>query len=111
LIRKVLMKSNQQAKGLPLTATSVKVTDGLFLVGLSSSSNAPERNLKLLLERSWFDTPMVYANQRRVILAIDKGETGDQVFKTVLTVWGPYPPSTQPTAANPKHDDGTSGAR
>jgi hypothetical protein len=106
----ILMKSNQQAKGVPLAGTSVKVTDGLFLVGLSSSSNAPERNLKLL-ERSWFDIPMVYSNQRRVILAIDKGETGDQVFKTVLTVWGPYPPSTKPIAANPKHDDGTSGAR
>jgi hypothetical protein len=107
----ILLKSNQQAKGVPLAGTSIKVTNGLFLVGLSSLSNNPERNLKLLLERSWFDIPMVYANQRRVILAIDKGETGDQVFKTVLTVWEPYSPSTQPTTPNPKHDDGTSGAR
>src|SRR5207302_3092763 len=32
----ILMKSNEQARGTPLTALAVKVTDGFFLVGLSN---------------------------------------------------------------------------
>jgi len=92
----ILMKSNLEARGTPLAGLAVKVTDGFFLVGLSSVAADRTRNVGLLLGRGWFDIPMVYANQRRAILAIGKGETGDQVFKTVAATWGPYPNSTLP---------------
>lgn len=95
----IMMKANEQARGSPLAGLSVKVTDGFFLDGLSATTSDRERNLKLLLERQWFDIPIVYASQRRAILAIEKGTTGDQVFKTVFTAWGQYPDSTQPEAA------------
>ena len=107
----VLMKSNQQAQGVPLAGLAVKVTDGFFLVGLASAALDRERNVKQLLERSWFDIPIVYGNQRRAILAIDKGEAGEQVFKTVLTTWGQYPSATQPAAAVRERDSGTAGSR
>jgi hypothetical protein len=84
----ILMKSNEQARGTPLAGLAVKVTGGFFLVGLSNVAADRERNLKLLLERSWFDIPMVYANQRRAILAVEKGEPGELVFKTAFTAWG-----------------------
>ena len=32
----ILMKSNEQARGTPLSGLAVKVTDGFFLVGLSN---------------------------------------------------------------------------
>jgi hypothetical protein len=92
----MLMKANEQAAGTPFAGLAVRVTDGFFLVGLSNVPADRARNLKLLLERSWFDIPTVYANQKRAILAIEKGETGDQVFKTVLAAWGQYPDTTQP---------------
>ena len=107
----VLTKSNQQARGVPLAGVTVKVTDGFFMVGLSSKPPDMERNLKLLLERAWFDIPIVYANQRRAILAIDKGEAGEQVFKTVFTAWGQYPDTTQPAAAMPERDSSQENAR
>jgi hypothetical protein len=107
----VLTKSNQQAKGVPLAAITVKVTSGFFLVGLSSKPGDLERNLKLLLQRAWFDIPIVYANQHRAILAIDKGESGEQVFKTVLTAWGQYPDAAQPAAAIPERGNDNAGAR
>jgi hypothetical protein len=91
----ILMKSNLQARGTPLAGLSVKVANGSFLVGLSSASADPERNLKLLLDRAWVDIPIVYGNQRRAILAIDKGMSGQQVFKTVVTAWGQYPAPTR----------------
>jgi hypothetical protein len=93
----ILVKFNQQARGVPLAGLAVKVTDGFFLVGLSNVAADRERNLKLLLEREWFDIPIVYANQRRGILAIEKGVSGEQVFKTVFTAWGQYPDAAQPS--------------
>jgi hypothetical protein len=91
----LLMKSNEQARGTPLTGLAVKVTDGYFLVGLSSIAADRERNLKKLLENPWIDMPLVYANQRRAILAIDKSGSGEKVFKTVFTAWGQYPAAAQ----------------
>ena len=96
-----LMKVNQQARGLPLSAVTVKVSDGMFMVGLSNAAMDRERNLKLLSERSWFDIPIVYANQRRAILAIDKGYSGEQVFKTAFMAWDQYPGAAQPAAMAP----------
>ncbi|MBA7704107.1 hypothetical protein ES703_112907 [subsurface metagenome] len=60
----ILMKSNEQARGTPLSALAVKVTDGFFLVGLSNVDSERTRNLQLLKERSWFDVPLVYTNHR-----------------------------------------------
>jgi hypothetical protein len=84
----VLMKSNEQARGTPLAGLAVKVTDGFFLVGLSNVEADKQRNLQLLKERSWFDIPLVYANQRRSIIAIEKGAPGERAFNEAFTAWG-----------------------
>ena len=87
----VLMKSNEQARGTPLAGYAVKVTDGLkalFLVGLSNIESERARNMQLLKERSWFDMPLVYTNQRRAIIAIEKGAPGERAFNEAFAAWG-----------------------
>ena len=84
----VLMKSNEQARGTPLAGLAVKVTDGFFLVGLSNVESDRVRNLQLLKERSWFDIPLVYTNQRRAIIAIEKGSPGERAFNDAFAAWG-----------------------
>jgi hypothetical protein len=84
----ILMKSNEQARGTPLAGLAVKVTDGFFLVGLSNVDNDRSRNIQLLKERSWFDVPLVYANQRRAIIAIEKGAPGERAFNDAFAQWG-----------------------
>src|SRR5437016_3071329 len=84
----VLMKSNEQARGTPLAGLAVKVTDGFFLVGLSNVDADRARNVQLLKERSWFDVPLVYANQRRAIIAIEKGAPGERAFNDAFAQWG-----------------------
>jgi hypothetical protein len=84
----ILMKSNEQARGTPLAGLAVKVTDGFFLVGLSNVEADRSRNLQLLKERSWFDVPLVYVNQRRAIIAIEKGAPGDRAFNDAFATWG-----------------------
>jgi hypothetical protein len=84
----ILMKSNEQARGTPLAGLAVKVTDGFFLVGLSNVDNDRSRNMQLLKERSWFDVPLVYTNQRRAIIAIEKGAPGERAFNDAFAAWG-----------------------
>ncbi|HVX74836.1 MAG TPA: hypothetical protein VHB49_01830 [Bradyrhizobium sp.] len=84
----ILMKSNEQARGTPLAGLAVKVTDGFFLVGLSNVDSDRARNIQLLKERSWFDVPLVYVNQRRAIIAIEKGPPGERAFNEAFAAWG-----------------------
>src|ERR1700726_635248 len=84
----ILMKSNEQARGTPLAGLAVKVTDGFFLVGLSNVDSDRARNLQLLKERSWFDVPLVSVNQRRAIIAIEKGAPGERAFNDAFAAWG-----------------------
>lgn len=83
----VLMKSNEQTRGTPLAGLAVKVTDNFFLIGLSNVDADRGRNLQLLKERSWFDIPLVYANQRRAIVALEKGSPGERAFTDAFNTW------------------------
>lgn len=83
----VLMKQAEQTRGVPLAGIAVPVTPGYFLIGLSALETDLHRNLRLLKERTWFDIPIVYNNNRRAILTVEKGTTGDRAFLNVLAAW------------------------
>ncbi|RDV03287.1 hypothetical protein [Undibacter mobilis] len=84
----LLMKQNEQARGVPLAGLSVKVTNNYFLIGLSSIQVDKERNVQLLKERDWFDIPIVYTSGKRAILAIEKGVPGTRAFDESFKAWG-----------------------
>lgn len=84
----ILMKPAEQTRGAPLAGLAVKVTSGFFLVGLSSVEADMQRNVQLLKERSWFDIPIVYNNNRRAILAVEKGIPGERAFNEAFAAWG-----------------------
>jgi hypothetical protein len=83
----ILMKQAEQTRGVPLAGLAVKVTNGFFLIGLSNVEAEKERNLQLLKDRAWFDVPVVYNNNRRAILAMEKGTPGDRAFAEAFKVW------------------------
>lgn len=84
----VLMKQNEQARGVPLAGLAVKVTNGYFLIGLSAVEIDLQRNLQLLKERDWFDIPVVYTSGKRAILAVEKGTPGARAFEEAFRAWG-----------------------
>ena len=84
----VMMKSDEQLRGIPLDGGAIKVTDGYFLVALSNFDPGRSRNLQLLKERPWFDIVLVYANQRRAIITIKKGASGEHAFDRAFAAWG-----------------------
>jgi hypothetical protein len=83
----VLMKQAEQTRGVPLAGLAVKVTPGFFLIGLSALEADTQRNIQLLKERSWFDIPIVYNNNRRAILAMEKGTPGEKAFNEAFASW------------------------
>jgi hypothetical protein len=83
----VLMKQAEQTRGVPLAGLAVPVTPGYFLIGLSSLETDMQRNIQLLKERAWFDIPIIYNNNRRAILAMEKGTPGEQAFNQAFATW------------------------
>jgi hypothetical protein len=83
----LLMKFSDRGRGVPLVSQIVKVAKGLFLVGLSNVAADRTRNLQHLKERQWIDVPMVYADQHRGILAIEKGYDGETIFHDAMEAW------------------------
>jgi hypothetical protein len=83
----ILMKQAEQTRGVPLAGLAVKVTNGFFLIGLSAVDADRERNIQLLKERAWFDIPVVYSNNRRAILALEKGTPGERAFAEAFRAW------------------------
>jgi hypothetical protein len=83
----VLMKQAEQTRGVPLAGLAVPVTPGYFLIGLSALESDMQRNVQLLKERSWFDIPIIYNNNRRAILALEKGTPGEQAFNQAFAAW------------------------
>jgi hypothetical protein len=84
----VLMKPSEEARGVPLAGLSVKVTNGYFLIGLSSVDIDVQRNIALLKDRDWFDIPIVYTSGKRAIMALEKGTPGQRAFEEAFRAWG-----------------------
>jgi hypothetical protein len=83
----IWMKQAEQVQGTALSGAAIKVTTGYFLIGLSGAPADKERNVQLLKERPWFDIPIVYTNNRRAILAMEKGTPGDRAFAQAFAAW------------------------
>ena len=83
----MLMKQGEEARGIPIAGMAVKVTNGYFLIGLSAVETDKDRNIQLLKDRPWFDIMLVYNNNRRAILAIEKGAPGEAVFQQAFAAW------------------------
>jgi hypothetical protein len=84
----VLMKSGEEARGVPLAGLAVKVTNGYFLIGLSAVDIDKQRNIRMLKERDWLDIPIVYTSGKRAILAVEKGTPGQRAFEEAFRAWG-----------------------
>lgn len=83
----ILFKPSEDAGGSALTALSVRVTNGIFLIGLSNVPAERTQNLSVMRERSWIDLPVLYENGRRAVLTLEKGTPGERAFSQAFTAW------------------------
>ncbi|MDJ1158226.1 histidine kinase [Chelatococcus sp. SYSU_G07232] len=81
------LKTDEAARGAPLSGLPVPVTENLFLVGLSNLKADIDRNTELLRSRSWIDIPIRFGSGRRAVLAFEKGLSGDQAIAEAFRQW------------------------
>ena len=80
----LMMKTSEAARGAPVAALSVKVNERHFLMGLSAVPQDVSNNSLLIRSRAWIDIPIVYATQRRAILAVEKDGDVLPLFNAVF---------------------------
>jgi hypothetical protein len=83
----LIMKPDEQTQGAALAGLSVRVTGGVFLIGLSNLESERGANEQLLRERGWIDIPILYDNGRRAVLTLQKGAEGERAFNEALNAW------------------------
>lgn len=86
-IARFVMKPTEEARGEPLVAVPVKVSDGYFLIALDNLEQAQQVNSQLMLNSSWIDIPMTYTSGKRALLTLEKGGSGNQVFQEAFEDW------------------------
>ncbi|WP_293810393.1 histidine kinase [uncultured Bosea sp.] len=80
-------KSEESERGAPLSAINSALGDNLFVAALSNVPVEVERNVDLILNRSWIDVPVRFASGRRGIITFEKGVSGSQTLADAFGRW------------------------
>lgn len=80
-------KSEEGERGAPLSAINSALGDNLFVAALSNVPVEVERNIDLILNRSWIDVPVRFASGRRGIITFEKGVSGSQTLADAFGRW------------------------
>lgn len=80
-------KTDEGERGAPLSAINSALGDNLFVAALSNVPVELERNLDLILNRSWIDVPVRFASGRRGIITFEKGVSGNQTLADAFGRW------------------------
>ncbi len=84
----LVMKPTEESRGQPLDGAAAKVADGYFWIAFANDGPTMQQNIALLRERNWIDIPIVYDNDQRAILTLEKGTPGQRVFDKAFAAWG-----------------------
>ena len=90
-VLRITFKGSEQAPGTPLLGIPAKIADNFFLVALTDGKAEIETNEKLLATEQWIDIPVIYRTGRRALITMEKGLSGEKVFKDVVAAWQTNP--------------------
>ncbi|QEL25514.1 histidine kinase [Bosea sp. F3-2] len=80
-------KTEEGERGAPLSAINSALGDNLFVAALSNVPVEVERNIDLILNRSWIDIPVLFTSGRRGIITFEKGVSGSQTLADAFGRW------------------------
>ena len=86
-VLRITFKDNEQSPGTPLLGIPAKIADNFFLVALTDGEQEIAANLRLMGSRPWIDIPVIYRTGRRALITMEKGLSGESVFKDVIDTW------------------------
>lgn len=80
-------KAEESERGAPLSAINSALGENLFVAALSNVPVEVDRNIELMLTRSWIDVPVRFASGRRGIITFEKGVPGGQTLADAFGRW------------------------
>ena len=80
-------KTEESERGAPLSAINSALGENLFVAALSNVPVEVERNIELMLNRSWIDVPVRFASGKRGIITFEKGVPGGQTLADAFGRW------------------------
>lgn len=80
-------RDQESQPGYQLRGAMVPVGVNLFLIGLDRSENIAERNLEAIREQRFFAFQFRLSNNRVGAILLEKGQTGDRVFREASDAW------------------------
>ena len=81
-----MRKDDDSQTGDPLTGVPVAITENYFLVGLSRGA-AENQNLRLIMERNWFDLSVLFTPNKLGKITFEKGASGQHVLEDATKAW------------------------
>jgi hypothetical protein len=79
-VPRILLKRAEATPGIPLNNVAVKITPGLFQIGLSNIGTDRQRNIELIKELSWIDLQILYSDGSWSILGLEKAPLDDRAL-------------------------------
>lgn len=86
-VSRFVMKASEQARGESLIGVPARIDTGYFLIALNNLQQAQQTNRRLLLSSGWIDIPVSYVTGRRALVTLEKGTSGDAVFREAFDDW------------------------
>lgn len=86
-VQRLALKPTEEDRGEPLIGVAGRISDGFFIIALNDLQQAVDNNLALMANEDWIDIPMAYASGQRALMSLEKGPTGDEVFREALDAW------------------------
>ncbi len=73
--------------GIALKGAMVPIADNLFLIGLDNNDVAIAKNVEAMRDQKWFAFQFQLTNGKLGAALIEKGPTGDRVFREAIDGW------------------------
>ena len=80
-------RDQETMPGVPLKGAMVPVGDNLFLIGLDKTELAIAGNIEAMAEKKWFAFQFQLADSKLGAVLIEKGPTGERVFREAIAAW------------------------
>lgn len=87
LVPHIALKQTEPDRGNTLIGVPAQITADTFVYALNDFDDAVRENLSLLKTRGWMDVPITLRSGKRVLLTVEKGDTGSLVFERVIDAW------------------------
>ncbi|HSM19025.1 MAG TPA: hypothetical protein VK844_01475, partial [Hyphomicrobiales bacterium] len=82
-----MVRTDGGEANVPLHGAGALVVPGQFLFGLSGAPAEREHNVSQLTNGDWLLVPVRFESDRRSVVVIEKGETGDAAMAKAFAAW------------------------